>query len=44
MSTNEMAGGFDGVPDMIADSSDESDKELATPDMVEFSGRFTGLI
>jgi hypothetical protein len=25
MSTNEMAGGFDGVPDLIADSSDESD-------------------
>jgi len=34
MSTNEMAGGFDGVPDLVADSGDESDKELTSPDMV----------
>jgi hypothetical protein len=33
MSTNEMAGGFDGVPDLLADSDSESDKELASPDM-----------
>jgi hypothetical protein len=45
MSTNEMAGGFDGVPDMIADSSDESDKEIAFLDMAARLKKqtFTGL-
>jgi hypothetical protein len=28
-----MASGFDGVPDLIADSGDESDKELTSPNM-----------
>ena len=33
MSTNQMAGGFDGVPDLSADSDSDSDKERASPDM-----------
>jgi hypothetical protein len=33
MSTNQMAGGFDGVPDLSADSDSDSDKERAAPDM-----------
>jgi hypothetical protein len=28
-----MAGGFDGVPDLSADSDSDSDKERASPDM-----------
>jgi hypothetical protein len=28
-----MSGGFDRVPDLVADSGDESDKELTSPDM-----------
>ena len=38
MSTNEMAGGFDGVPvdeppELGASSGEDSDKELTSPDM-----------
>ena len=33
MSTNQMAGGFGGVPDLSADSDSDSDKERASPDM-----------
>jgi hypothetical protein len=33
MSTNQMAGGFDGVPDLSADSDSDSDKERASPDI-----------
>jgi hypothetical protein len=33
MSTNQMAGGFDGVPGLSADSDSDSDKERASPDM-----------